>query len=86
MAKTSTVLSEFDHFKPQAVQDAVVQEYDAPIAPLTARKMGQPLELIIPAEEGLYRDLSNTFFQLKVKLTKEDTSKTAVRDAVAPAS
>jgi hypothetical protein len=84
MAATSTVLSEFDHFKPQAVQDMVVHEYDAPIAPLAAPKMGQPLEFLIPAEDGLYRDLSNTLIQLKVKLTKEDTTKTALTDPVAP--
>jgi hypothetical protein len=84
MAATSTILSEFDHFKPQAVQDMVVQEYDAPIGPVSAPKMGQPLEFLIPAEEGLYRDLSNTLIMLKVKLTKEDGTKTAVTDAVAP--
>ena len=61
MAATATVLSEFDHFKPQGIMDMVVNEYDAPIAPLSAPKMGQTLEFLIPAEDGLFRDLSNTF-------------------------
>jgi hypothetical protein len=83
-AATSTILSEFDHFKPQAIQDMVVQEYDAPIGPVSAAKTGQPLEFLIPAEEGLFRDLSNTMLMLKVKLTKADGAKTADADVVAP--
>jgi hypothetical protein len=84
MAATSTILSEFDHFKPQAVQDMVVNEYDAPFPPVAAPKMGQPLNFLIPAEEGLFRDLSNTLVQLKVKLTKGDGSATVAGDIVAP--
>jgi hypothetical protein len=84
MAATSSVLTEFEHFKPQAIMDMVVQEYDAPIAPISAAKTGQPLEFLIPAEEGLFRDLSNTMLQLKVKLTKSDGTKTAATDPVAP--
>ena len=83
-AATSTLLSEFDHFKPPAVRDMLVHEYDAPIAPVSAPKMCQPLEFLIPAEEGLFRDLSNTLVMLKVKLTKDDGTKTAATDAVAP--
>jgi hypothetical protein len=42
------------------------------------------LEFLIPPEEGLYRDLSNTLVALKVKLTKGDGSATVATDPVAP--
>jgi hypothetical protein len=84
MPATSTVLSEFDHFKLQAVQNMVVHEYDAPIAPLAAPKMGQMLEFLIAAVEGLYRDLSDTFSNSRSSLPRMIRRKRLLRTLLRP--
>lgn len=80
------VLSEFDYFKPSATQTMVVEEYDEPIgvvSPVT--RIDQSVMFEIPAQDGVYRDLNNSYMVLKVKVTKSDGSAlTAGTDAVAP--
>ena len=71
------MLSEFDYFMPTVIQSAILAEdYDeiAPTAPLNSNAANplSTLEFKIPATTDIYRDLSNTFLMLKVKLTKAD--------------
>lgn len=85
MAQQAAVCSEFDYFKPTTAQDMILEEYDEPIAALPISKFDQPVMFEIPAQDGIYRDLNNSYMVIKLKVTKADgTALTAGTDVVAP--
>jgi len=96
MARRSTIsndtslaaLSEFDYFRPTVLQAAIVKEFDDTIK-ANANTADTTIYFDIPGVPNVYRDLSNTFLEVKcyvVKLagtTNEDTT-LAPADVVAP--
>ena len=89
MAAVEAMLSEFDYFTPTVIQSAIVGEYDDVISPVnainpTAATGLNTLEFNIPGAADLYRDLNNSYFMIKVKVTKGDGNALCRTDAVAP--
>jgi hypothetical protein len=77
MAKQSTIsndtslamLSEFDYFRPPVIQAAIVREWND-VTQATANSNDKDIYFNIQGIPNVYRDLSNTFLEVKVKLVK----------------
>jgi hypothetical protein len=83
-----SMLSEFDYFNPTVLQSSIIKEYDESIAPVNSTGVqGNALstfEFIIAGATDLYRDLNNSYVELKVKVVDAAGANLAATDAVAP--
>ena len=80
---TETMLSEFDYFTPIPVQAMIEEEYDDPISPLAALT-GDSIAFDVTGDPNVYRDLSNSYLEVKCKITKQDGGNLDNDTAVAP--
>ena len=85
-----SMLSEFGYFNPTVLQSSIIKEYDESIAPVNSTGVqGNALstfEFIIAGATDLYRDLNNSYVELKVKVVDAAGANLAATDAVAPAN
>ena len=79
------MLSEFDYFSPAILQSSVLNEYDELIQAKTVSR-GGPIQFEVSGSAGLYRDLSNSYLQVKCKVVQASGAALAVDAAVAPAN
>ena len=80
-------LSEFDYFRPHVLQAAIENEYDEAILCNNLTAYGTTLDFEIPGTPNVYRDLSNSYLELKCKVMKgsgDTIEALAADDAVAP--
>jgi hypothetical protein len=80
-------LSEFDYFRPHVLQAAIDNEFDEAILCSNLTTLGQTLDFEIPGVPNVYRDLSNSYLELKCKVMKGTASnptELAADDVVAP--
>lgn len=81
------LLSEFDYFKPQVLQAAIVDEYEEAILCSNLTAYGSTLDFEVPGESNVYRDLSNSYLEVKCKVVKGAASSTTAilaADVVSP--
>lgn len=81
------LLSEFDYFKPQVLQAAIVDEYEEAVLCSNLTAHGSTLDFEVPGESNVYRDLSNSYLEVKCKVVKgvaPNTSAIVATDAVSP--
>jgi hypothetical protein len=80
-------LSEFDYFRPHVLQASIENEYDESILCSNLTAQGSTLDFEIPGVSNVYRDLSNSYLELKCKVMKgtgDAATALAADDAVAP--
>jgi hypothetical protein len=83
------MLSEFDYFNPAIIQSAIVSEYEDVISsvnainPSTSTGLNN-LEFNIPGAADLYRDLSNSYLMVKIKITTATGTDLADNVAIGP--
>jgi hypothetical protein len=65
-------LSELDYFQPQVMQMSVASEYDRVFGPGQTIIQGGPIEFFVRGADGIYLDLNNSKFEVKVKITLEN--------------
>ena len=88
-ATMEAMLSEFDYFNPAIIQSAIVPEYEDVISsvnainPSTSTGLNN-LEFNIPGAADLYRDLSNSYLMVKIKVTTSTGGDLADNVAIAP--
>ena len=80
--------SELNLFPPRAYQTTILKEYYQDYLPSASLANNAPIEFYAPGVPGRYRDLNNSKYEFKVKITKEDGSALADGDAqlVGPAN
>ena len=80
--------SELNLFAPSAYQTTILKEYYQDYLPSASLANNAPIEFYAPGVPGRYRDLNNSKYEFKVKITKEDGSALADGDAqlVGPAN
>lgn len=83
------MLSEFDYFNPPVLQSTIEGEYDHIITPVNVINTvaGDALgniEFNIPASPDLYRDLSNSFLMLRLKVVDNVGGNLLVGDVISP--
>jgi len=80
-------LSEFDYFRPHVLQAAIVKEFDQQVLCSNLNPTGTTIDFEIPGIPNVYRDLSNSYLELKcnvMKSSQTDAAPLGVGDAVAP--
>ena len=82
-----SMLSEFDYFTPTILQSSIIHEYDEEVAPLNSNLIAGntlgTLEFVITPATDLYRDLNNTFLELKINVGTAAGADLGANDAVA---
>ena len=84
---TLAALSEFDYFRPRVLQASIVNEYDEAILCSNLTPHGSTLDFEIPGVSNIYRDLSNSYLEVKCKVMKgvgDNAAALVAADVVAP--
>ena len=77
------MLSEFDYFSPSILQSSVLNEYDELVQAKTVSRSG-PIQFEVGGAANLYRDLSNSYLQVKCKVVQASGAALAENAPVAP--
>ena len=77
------MLSEFAYFAQSILQSSVLNEYDELIQAKSVSR-GGPIEFEVTGSNNLYRDLSNSYLQVKCKVVQATGADLAVGAVVAP--
>lgn len=78
--------SEFDYFRPSLIQTEKDREYWKVVPASNFTSDCQTLEFDLPGETNTYRDLNNSFLEIRCKIVNADGTATAQDDPVSPAN
>ena len=78
------MFSEFDYFTHDTLRLGILEECDKEVSPTAAIVQTGPMVFDVKGDDGVYRDLSNTLLQVKVKIVAADGTDQAADVEVAP--
>ena len=78
------MMSEFDYFKPEAVQNNVNKWFMREFTPLAALTHGSQIEFAVPGSNELTMDLSKSYIIVRAQITKADDTAPLAAAEVGP--
>ena len=72
MAVQQCMLTEFDYWQPDAMQNCIKGEQEVDFQPVGPLQRFAPIEFFLPPTDRLYYDLNSSKLELKIKIVKGD--------------
>ena len=80
------VLSELNYFSPQFFQNNIVSEYTRTFLPQSAPTHDTPIEFHIESSSGVFLDLNDTDFEVRLRIVHRNGTALAAGEQCAPAN